>query len=476
MSSTLRFGLLVCLATAPLAACTGKDTGDDTGPDDTNGGDTDTSVDSGDTETGDTGESGDTGDTGDELPNGIGALPAANCEEQGGACVLEGTYTTSMRLTADKPWLLRGGVLIGDDVNETLLGIEPGTQIYGESSTNAFLAVRRGSKLLAEGYADAPIVFQPDTLPGSRARGDWGGLALNGRAPINTCADGSAACEAEGEGGIGTYGGNVPDDDSGVLKYVRVEFAGREISEDNELNGITFAGVGSGTTCDYVQSHMGSDDAVEFFGGTVNCRHLVLTGQSDDGFDLDNGFQGKIQYMLVHQAEDEGNNGVESDDHASAYTAEPTTSPLVSNLTIVGSAGIEGSNFGMLLRRGSGGRYHNVAVTGFPTACLAMRDQDTYDRFAEGAGSFTNVRLACATAYETGTEEAVFTAGSNNAVIGDLGLKDTSFASPDLRPDSGSPLLGEGAAPSDSFFEAVDYIGAFGTEDWTAGWTTREIE
>lgn len=473
MSSTLRFGLLVCLATTPLAACTGKDddtAADDTNPTDTDETDTDTGMDSGDSDTGDT------GDTGSGLPNGIGDLPAANCEEEGGACVLEGTYTESMRLTADKLWLLRGGVLIGDDVHETVLGIEPGTQIYGESSTNAFLSVKRGSKILAEGYADAPIVFQPDTIPGSRTRGDWGGLAINGRAPINTCADGSSGCEAEGEGGIGTYGGDVADDNSGVLKYVRVEFAGREISEDNELNGITFAGVGSGTTCDYVQSHMGSDDAVEFFGGTVNCRHLVLTGQSDDGFDLDNGYQGKIQFLVIQQASDEGNNGVESDDHASAYTSEPTTSPLVSNATIVGADTIKGTNFGMLLRRGTGGRYHNVAVTGFTTGCLAMRDQDTYDRFADGAGSFTNVRLACATTYETGTEEAVFNAGTNNAVVADLGLKDTRFDSPDLRPDSGSPLLGEGVAPSDSFFEAVDYIGAFGAEDWTAGWTTRETE
>lgn len=472
MSSTLRFGLLVCLATAPLAACTGKD--DDTASDDTGGGDTDTAGDSGDTDTAVDSNDTETGDTGDTLPNGIGALPAATCEEQGGACVLEGTYTTSMRLTADRPWLLRGGVAIGDDSAETVLGIEPGTQIYGESASNAFLVIRRGSKLLAEGYADAPIVFQPDTLPGSRTRGDWGGLAINGRAPINTCADGSADCEAEGEGGIGSYGGDDPQDNSGVLKYVRVEFAGREISPDNELNGITWAGVGAGTTCDFVQSHMGSDDGMEFFGGTVSCRHLVLSGQSDDGFDLDNGYRGKVQYLVIQQAEDEGNNGVESDDHASAYTATPTTSPTVSNVTIVGSEDITAqSNFGLLLRRGTGGHYHNVAVTGFNAACLAMRDQDTYDRYADGTGELTHVRLACDTAWETGTEQAVFDAGADNALVGDLGLKDASFDHPDLRPDSGSPLLGAGEAPSDSWFEAADYIGAFGDEDWTAGWTTR---
>ena len=152
------------------------------------------------TDTGSAADSGDAGtDTGDA---------SVDCVDN--VCVLSGTIIEDMTLTSDVAWLLRGGVFVGDDTNETVLTIEPGTVIYGETSTDGMLVVRRGSKLMAEGTAEAPIVFTSSKAPGSRARGDWGGLILNGRAPINACADTEGAiCEAYGEGALAPMPANV---------------------------------------------------------------------------------------------------------------------------------------------------------------------------------------------------------------------------------------------------------------------------
>ncbi len=213
--------------------------------------------------------------------------------------VLTGTVVDNLTLTADTEYLIRGGVFIGDGTNTTVLTIEPGTVLYGESATNGMLVINRGSRIMAEGTALAPIVMTSDKAAGSRGRSDWGGLIINGRAPLNS------GDEAFGEGGTGAYGGNVPTDNSGVLKYVRVEYAGREISPDNELNGIAFQGVGSGTLVDYVQVHMGKDDGMEFFGGTVNVKHVLVTGCADDQVDWTDGWQGKGQFIAIQQDGDD---------------------------------------------------------------------------------------------------------------------------------------------------------------------------
>lgn len=405
---------------------------------------------------------------------------AAACVEENGACVLTGAILEDMTLTADKAWLLRSAVTVGDDSSDVTLTIEAGTTIYGESATNGFLVISRGAKINAVGTADAPIVFTSDQAVGSRARGDWGGLALNGRAPINACTDGATPCEAEGEGGTGVYGGDDPADSSGTLKYVRVEFGGTEISPDNEINGIGMQGVGSGTTVDYVQVHRNLDDGIEFFGGTVNVKHLLITAAADDGIDWDLGYQGKIQFAAVVQSSDAGNNGLETDNNEEDHTATPASSPTVSNLTIIGSPDIAEDNFGFLMRRGSQPEVYSVAIAGFSSACLALRDQATYDAFAAGDAMITSSALACEPPYEdsdqeteTGTEEGVYEADASNQLLSDLGLTSVNPSSPDLRPASGSALLGAGTTPSNSFFTAVDYVGAFdASTDWTDGWTS----
>lgn len=426
------------------------------------------------------------GDSG--TPTSSGTTPAddtggttnTDCVEENGACVLTGTYTTDLHLTADKPWLLRSAVIIGDDSANVTLTIDAGTKLYGESATGGFLVISRGAKIMAEGTASAPIVFSSDQLPGSRARGDWGGVAINGRAPINACTDGTTPCEAEGEGGTGKYGGDQAADNSGVMRYVRIEFGGTEISPDNEINGLGLQGVGTGTTLEYIQVHRNLDDGIEFWGGGVSVKHLVITAAGDDGIDWDLGWQGRIQHAVVQQASDAGNHGMETDNNEEDHLAQPTSAPIVSNLTLVGSAAIAEDNFGWVIRRGNSPQAHNVAITGFSLGCLAIRDQATFDAFAAGTSSISHSALACTHPYEedpeeseTGTEDAVFEGDTSNHLLDDLGLSDPSNTSaPDFQPKSSSALLGAGQAPSDSFFDTANYIGAFdGTNNWMSGWT-----
>ncbi|MFZ9886843.1 MAG: hypothetical protein ACO3JL_05000 [Myxococcota bacterium] len=401
----------------------------------------------------------------------------------GDVCVLTGTITDDLTLTADKAWLLRGGVFIGDDVNETVLTIEPGTTLFGETSTNGMLVIRRGSKIIAEGTAEAPIVMTSSKEDGSRARGDWGGLIVNGRAPVNGCDE--APCEAFGEGGTGFYGEADADDSSGVLKYVRVEFAGTLISPDNELNGVAFQGVGRGTEVDYLQVHMGADDGVEFFGGTVNVKHVLVTGVADDSIDWTDGWQGKAQFLVVQQYEDAGDNGIEADNNAENNAAAPRSSPMISNVTLIGSPESDLSDLGILLREGTGANLANFIVTGFNDACLDIDHDETFANALTEAGALTgNLTLEhsildCNKLYVEDEGEAIdlktFVEDLNtgNQVV-DAGLEQPfSEAGPDFRPATTSPSTSGAVVFDDSFFTNVSFKGGVDPlNDWTRGWTT----
>lgn len=376
---------------------------------------------------------------------------------------LSGTYTEDMILTSDTRWILSGGVFIGNDNQDSMtLTIEAGTKIVGEGDKD-FLVINRGSKIEAVGTRENPIVFTSGNNEGERNRGDWGGLIINGNAPINGCNAG--VCEAEGEGNTGLYGGDKADDNSGSLKYVRVEFAGREISEENELNGIAFQGVGSATEVDYVQVHMNLDDGVEFFGGTVNVKHLVLTANRDDSLDWVNGWQGKGQFIYIKQSAGTGDNGIEADSLKDDPDAEPRSNPTLANLTLMGS-GDDGS--GMLFRRGTAVSLYNSIVGGFPRACLHFDDEFTYE--AELVKIYNTLLGSCglgATSLaETETNlEDFFLAMPGNKINDSFSLTESTY----------SELVEEGQAlPNDGFFEQVDYRGAIkdSDSDWTSGWTT----
>ncbi|MFT6161308.1 MAG: hypothetical protein ACJAZO_004309 [Myxococcota bacterium] len=404
------------------------------------------------------------------------STPQDDCSN--GVCVLSGVYTEDLNLTADTEYLLRGGVFIGDDELETVLTIEAGTVIYGETSTDGFLAIRRHSKIIAAGTAAAPIVFTSSKEEGTRARSDWGGLIINGLAPINACDGGETACESFGEGGTGFYGGDQPQDDSGVISYVRVEFAGTLVSPDNELNGIAFQGVGSGTQIDHIQVHMNADDGVEFFGGTAQAKYILITGAGDDGFDYTDGWQGKAQYVIVQQYADASDQGIEADNNAESNDATPRTAPTLSNVTLIGSPNSAASDIGLLLREGVAGDLSNLVITGFGEACLDIDHTATFNQLDQGL-SLTHSLLDCAVNFTKADDDPTdiedWFNGQDGNLTGGADLIDpTNEAAPNFAPAAGSAATSGGVAPADDFFDDVTFRGAVEPgNDWTADWTTQ---
>lgn len=433
--------------------------------------------------------SGDGTGAGGSAAGGGGVSGGSDCEND--VCVVSGTITDDLTMTADKQWLLRGGVFIGDDVNPTTLTIEAGTTIFGETSTQGMLVIRRNSKVMAEGTADAPIVFTSSKEEGQRARGDWGGVIINGNATINACAEDTGnddLCEAFGEGGTGFYGGTDDSDNSGVLKYVRIEFAGRLISPDNELNGLALQGVGSGTVLDTIQIHMNKDDGIEFYGGTVNFKRILTTGIGDDNLDWTDGWRGMGQFFIAQQYDDAGDNGIEADNNGEDNTASPKSSPTISNMTLIGSPMSEKSDLGILLREGTEANLFNIVITGWNDACFDVDHEETLANYEAGNLNIRSSIANCDTAIkgdydaeEMDGEEAeviqpIWDAAGNNTNADPMLGDPYSVEAPDYTPAEGSPALTTTPTiPADDFFEEVDFIGGVGTDDWTAGWTIHRL-
>ena len=394
-------------------------------------------------------------------------------------CALKKVYTDDLFLSNENTYTLQGGVFIGSDdgkgnLDPAVLTIQAGTKILslnpkkdlslpeGERvDRKDFLVISRGSKIIAEGTADAPIIFgsaqgmhlsEGERMDYPRKRGDWGGLFLNGYAPVNKCAD-LNNCNAAGEADTGFYGGNDEFDDSGILTYVRVEFGGDEINDDKQYNGITFNGVGSGTIVEFIQVHKNNDDGIEFFGGNANVKYALITGAGDDSIDWTFGYRGFLQFVAVVQDADDADRGIEADNDSKNADLEPRSNPTLSNITLVGSAA--GSN-GMKLRAGTGAVITNTVTVGFGKCT------DSKDANAASLSLFNNV-FAC-----PDMEDAKGFQNNMYVTEGELMLSG-------LMPQEGSVLLGSGLVPEDFdfFFEPVDYIGAMGDEDWTAGWTTN---
>lgn len=407
-------------------------------------------------------------------------------------CILTGTLTEPKTLTADRRWFLRGTVFIGNGTDETILTIDPGTTIIGEAATTGTLVVRRGSKIIADGTREQPIVFTSEQPAGSRAAGDWGGVILNGYAPINSCVvSETPPCEGFGEGGTGFYGGSEPNDDSGIMRYVRIEFAGRLYSPENELNGLALQGVGAGTVLDYIQIHQNQDDGIEFFGGTVDAKHILVTAAGDDSIDWTYGWRGRLQYAVVQQWPDVGDNGIEADnngdDDGTLRNAAPRSFPTLANVTLVGSPQSEKSDYGMLLREGTGAKIHNSVVVGFNDACLDIDHSATFDNAITGTATLTggltlnSCIMSCAANFEEEMGDPVMLSMFFSSLNQDNALQDPqvrdpyNLVTPDFRPMDGSPMT---SLPVDTlmdpWFEATTYIGAVDPgSDWTLGWTTN---
>ncbi|MHC1775338.1 MAG: hypothetical protein AB9834_07990 [Lentimicrobium sp.] len=283
-----------------------------------------------------------------------------------------GHITTNQTWTSGNTYLLDGWVYID---NAATLTIQPGTIIRGSKVNQGALIIERGGKLIANGTADQPIVFTSNVAPGSRTYGDWGGLIICGRSTCNLPGGQGVI-----EGGVGSVfgGGASPDvnDNSGILRYVRIEFPGIAFSANNEINGLTLGGVGAGTTIDYVQVSYSGDDSFEWFGGTVNAKHLIALRGLDDDFDTDNGFTGKVQFGVSLRdpavADISESNAFESDNNSSGSTATPITMPLFSNVSVFGPAVTTGTTIntlyrnGMHLRRNTACSIYNSTFSGYP--------------------------------------------------------------------------------------------------------------
>lgn len=396
-------------------------------------------------------------------------------------CVVQGRFTTSQTFTADTIWVLRGAVFFGAPA---VLTIQPGTLIAGETATRGTLVIERGAQILANGTAEAPIVMTSDQPVGQRGRGDWGGLVLNGSAPVNLPGN-----MGIGEGATGVYGGTNPDDSSGILRYVRVEFAGIEFSPDNELNGIAFQGVGRGTIVENIQIHFNKDDGVEFFGGTVDVKRVLLTGIGDDSIDWTFGWIGRMQFAIAQQRGDDTDNGIEADNNGNNNDLLPRSAPTIYNMTLVGDPGQTvgpESTDGARLREGTAGVIRNSIVIGFKSEAFDVRNDSTINQIGLGTLQITHSIAFDNRAFGGGSAAQARNSaaaplwdppGNLNAAVNPMLVTPYSLLAPDWRPTPGSPALTRpvAAVPDDGFFEPVNFIGALAAAlelDWTRGWTT----
>ena len=424
----------------------------------------------------------------DEPTDGGAALEIVNL--QSGA-TLQGSYSGKDVRLAEGSYTLKAYVYL---TGGSKLTIAPGSVIKSDVAEKGALIVERNSQLIADGTAAKPIVFTSGRPVGQRNPGDWGGIILLGNAPTNRTSEPTI------EGGVGrAYGGTVATDNSGIIRYVRIEFAGIAAEPNSEINGLTLGGVGSGTVIDYVQTVYANDDAYEFFGGTVNAKHLVAYATADDDFDFDFGYGGKIQYgvslrdPLFVDGGDAGN-GIECDNDATGSAATPLTKPILSNFTILGPNGAANTaanhNFANRFRRGTTFVINNSIMLGHPDGGLSLESNGTYSAFIAGTSEFkNNIVFALTAPFKLGSDVTV--TGATAAAIQTKALADGTvsiansaaagltdafnLSTPNFLPAGGSIAL-TGAAFTgtigDSFFDKVAYKGAFGTTNWMAGWTS----
>jgi len=271
---------------------------------------------------------------------------------------LSGTYTQDLVLDANNTYKINGSLIMASG---TTLEIPACMTIEAlAAGANVYIAISQGAKIIANGTADCPIIFTSDAS--NPSAGDWGGLILLGKAPINSVT-GNATSTSE----IASlpYGGTDEGDDSGILRYVRVEYSGGAADGQSENNGISFYGVGNGTTVDYIQAFEGKDDGIEFFGGTVNVSHVSVINAQDDSLDWTEGYSGSITHAYIKHGV-EHDKGVEGDGYNTDFgnAAGFFSKPIITNLTIIGLGSTTG-NEAIRLRAGTQGIFNNVLIEGF---------------------------------------------------------------------------------------------------------------
>ena len=303
---------------------------------------------------------------------------------------LTGNINTTTTLTSDKVWTLKGYVYVTDGAK---LIIQPGTTIVSDVAEKGALCIERGSQIIAEGTQSKPIVFTSGRPEGQRTPGDWGGIVILGRAKTNRSSEPTI------EGGIGRpYGGTNDSDNSGVMKYVRIEYAGIAALPNSEINALTLGGVGNGTILENIQTIYANDDAFEFFGGTVNGKNLYAFATADDDFDFDFGYTGTITNGVAKrdpQFVDSGDagNGVECDNDGTGSAAQPYTHPKLFNMILIGpntSSALANHNLGLRFRRSTQFTMKNSVVWGWMKGGLSLESNETAQFVKDGVSVFEN--------------------------------------------------------------------------------------
>jgi hypothetical protein len=303
---------------------------------------------------------------------------------------LTGNINTTTTLTSDKVWTLKGYVYVTDGAK---LIIQPGTTIVSDVAEKGALCIERGSQIIAEGTPTKPIVFTSGRPEGQRSPGDWGGIVILGRAKTNRSS------EPIIEGGIGRpFGGTNDSDNSGVMRYVRIEYAGIAALPNSEINALTLGGVGNGTILENIQTVYANDDAFEFFGGTVNGKNLYAYATADDDFDFDFGYTGTITNGIAKrdpQFVDSGDagNGIECDNDGTGSSAQPYTHPKLFNMILVGpntSSALANHNVGLRFRRATQFTMKNSIVWGWMKGGLSLESNETAQFVKDGVSVFEN--------------------------------------------------------------------------------------
>lgn len=362
---------------------------------------------------------------------------------------LTGNITANATLTSGSSYKLSGGLHV--KAGNTLT-IEPGVTVVAvDDDAPDYILIEQGAKIDAQGTASNPIVMTSEL----KKSGAWGGIHICGRAHTNA-----------GEGvlseiGNAPYGGSDDSDNSGTLRYIRLEYTGFALDEEHEANGISFYGVGNGTTVEYVQAYKGSDDGFEFFGGSVNVKHMVVTDCTDDSFDWTEGWNGRGQFLVAYQSgEEECDCLMECDNNGNNFDATPVAHPILSNLTLVGDNSANNTR-GIRLRAGTQAEIYNSIITG-KAKCITLETEQTEQALLSGTSKLQHIAMSS----DLDSENGIYTAEMFAAATGNS----TDYVNA-LANDYVGTLSG-GVTPDDPFFTRVDHKGAVSaSDDWTSGWT-----
>ncbi len=365
--------------------------------------------------------------------------------------VLDSDITENVTLETGKTYTLNGGVHVKSGATLT---IQPGVTIVAQhDETVDYILIEQGAKIDAQGTAAQPIVMTSE----KKEAGAWGGLHICGYAHTN---NGSGKSEI----GNAPYGGNNDADNSGTLKYIRLEYTGYAFDEEHEANGVSFYGVGNGTTVEHLQAYQGSDDGFEFFGGSVNVKYMVVTSCSDDSFDWTEGWNGKAQFLVAYQ-EGESSLGyacdclMECDNNGTNNAATPVAHPTIANATLIGNGG---DAQGVRLRAGTQVELYNTIITGKGKP-LTVETNETENALKDGTSKLEYVAISD----ELSSKQGIYTNADFAQATGNLTNQEFSWTGKYVGTLDGGKDLS-----ADSFFTKTDYKGAVKSgDDWTSGWT-----